>query len=351
MTARRIRATMDAIRVDVDHKKIADAVEAQEWYGEKFIAKQKLKNPALVDSIHQYADQLADDMLDIMKETILPDIEKGKAPSVPTLLRFLNLLAQDDKPETQNLFQPTLLPPDEIQGMNQICRIAAFAKALVRNEATIKFLFSNGKQPAAMKRNLDLALAEFEKIENKKRLEAAAELGAPMAGDLVTMNQVSCCRSLQHIRAFMLAGMSPDDIFSLLVKMADEQASSSTEDDKGNLSLAFILQTLDYLPEAGQREVSQRFLRHLGQSVLDGTLRPLKPGANDALYLDGLVHLSNMISECEAKREKNAKAGNHDLQPETIMGSAELDAKLKPLLKEIRAETQRIRLAARGARD
>lgn len=344
LTARRIRATMDAIQKDLDFKKVADTIETQEWCGEKFIEKQRSKNPALVDALHQYTDKLADDMLDAMKTTILPEVEKGKVPSVDTILNFIDLLAQEDKPETVGVFLSAKLPPPEIEGMRNICRTGAFAKALVRSEAMVKFLFTDDKKASALVRNFALAQEEFERMDNKRRLETAVSSGC----NVTATKQVSCCGDLPSVRSYMVSGMSPDAIFSLLVKMADEQANASSEEKKGNVTLARVLDVINYLPDAEQREVSHRFMRHLGQSVLDGTLRPRKPGCDDALYLTGLVCLSNDISKCAANRDKNAKAGNHDLQPETIMGSAEVDAELKTLLNEMRRESNRIRLAARA---
>lgn len=58
--------------------------------------------------------------------------------------------------------------------------------------------------------------------------------------------------------------------------------------------------------------------------------------------------LSAGIELCAKNRAANAKAGNHDAQPEFMMGSAELDAELQSRLQQINEETSRLRVASRG---
>ncbi|MCQ2390901.1 MAG: hypothetical protein MJ240_05720 [Kiritimatiellae bacterium] len=336
LTARRIRATMDAIRMDIDHKKIADAVETLEWCGDKDIKKLSRKDPAAVDALHQYTDKLADDFLDAMKATILPDVQKGKVPSAAKLLDFMELLGQADKPETAELFPSDTLEKDEAVQIRQSCRVGALAKAFARDEGMIKLIFSNSKDSAAMARNFASAYDEYALLYEKGDKEVGRR----------KTEQVSCCQLLATIRSFMVAGMSPEAISSLLVKMADEQAGPQPEEAKGNLTLSRVIDAVGQHPDARARGALYGFLRQIGQSVLDGTLRPRKPGCDDALYLTGVVRLYEMIGDCARNRETNAKAGNHDAQPESIMGSAELDAQVKQLLREIRNENTKIRVAA-----
>ena len=340
LTMRRIRATMTAITVDIEHKRIADAVETQDWCGAKTTAGLK-KSPELLAAFQQYKDKLADDIFDAMKATILPAIEKGMAPSADQMYDFLTLLSQEDKPETKRLVSRSdiAIEATEVAPILDAFRTAAFSKALIRSEVVLKFFFSDSKEASEMIRNYKEAFSDL-----------SAELDAdPDAGESTAkMMRINCTKRFDDLRTFMVAGMSPNDILSLLMKMADEQANRTEETDKGNMTLSGTLDIIRVLPNADQREVANRFLRQIGRSVLDGTIRPRKPGGNDALYIDGLKALSAGIELCAKNRAANAKAGNHDAQPEFMMGSAELDAELQSRLQQINEETSRLRVASRG---
>ena len=332
LTARRIRATMDAIRMDIDHKKIADVVESQEWlFGGDYVIDLKQTRPDLVNVLVQYSESLANDMLDVMKTTILPDIEKGKAPSVAKMRRFLETMVEGEKTETRKLLDGHDRNINTAEIIS-CCWNTAFNKVLVRNEALMKFFFCDSKAAAEATRNMDQALEDIREslpMDNPetapKRWVVNTKVGV-FSGELFSN------------RHFVVAGLSPKEIHSLLVKMADEQGSAMTEKKKWVLNLEMTLSNIRLLPNAEQKAVANQFLREIGQSILDGTIRPRKSSSEDALY-DVVIkrELPFELQECVKNCRKNAKAGNHDL-PETIMGSPELDEQLKQRLTELKAQ-------------
>ena len=330
LTARRIRATMDAIRTDIDHKKIADVVESQEWLQGDYVDVLKNTRPDLINKLRQYTDKLASDIFDVMKTTILHDIEKGKAPSVAKMRHFLEA-ANRENPETQNILSSdngNLEREDTVRA----CWDAAFNKALVRNETLMKFFFNDSKVAAEASRNLTQA---YEEIRDSFDLNVREEADAY---DDFNRKAARFEGRLFMTRHFVVVDLTPNEILSLLNKMVNEQGRTKTESDKKVLTLMTAIDVIRMLPNAEQRAVVSKFYRQIGQSILDGTIRARKPSGEDALY-DVLIkkELLNEIVDCGRNCKRNAKAGNHDL-PETIMGSPELDEQLKQRLTELKAQ-------------
>lgn len=345
LTARRIRATLAAIRTDIDHKKIADVVESQEWlFGGQHVINIKRDRPDLVNVLDQYTDKLALDILDVMKTTILPDIEKGKAPSVAKMRRFLEAMVEGEKPETRNMLSGHDLDIDTPEIISS-CWNAAFNRNLVRNEALVKFFFNDSKQAAEATRNMKQAFNDIletlpidDPVLSEKRFATSEKIGG-------------FDDQLFFFRHFVVVDLSPKEIGSLLAKMADEQGSDATERKKKTMTLQMTFDVVSLLPNAEQKAEAYKFLRQVGQSILDRTIRPRKHHTEDALYGVAIkILLSNEIQQCAKNRMKNAKTGNHDL-PESIMGTPELDAQLKQRVDELRVEGEALQEAANNAKD
>lgn len=351
LTARRIRATWDQIKAEKKCAEIRDALNAQDWFNDKNIS------PAIKLKAVSLAKQLSTDLCRSMEKLLLPDIRKGKAPSVGKWKAFyMNALFDSEK--TRGIINDLMNANDNIgksttalsnkereqvidtRNFIPLARKAAMSLAMAKNVELANFFFNSSKESnnaylnfVQARKDLQDEFSEADKFNLKDEDDIAeyiAEFGQDDLDNLIEMKEKknsfeSNCDpigdAMTQARAFYVLGMSQKEAVSEMMRSSRDNANA-----QGEIPMRDVLMVLRCTPSPKAKAILTGYFKQLGKQIMDGTLRKKDTTrGSDQLYMYVLNEdFWHVMADC-AKNDK------------WLMGSKEQD---KALFKELKRQIE-----------
>ena len=354
LTARRIRATLAQINAEVRCAEvrcdeIRTVMNAQDWFADAKIS------PEIKTSLGSYVKQLAAEMNQAMEELLLPDVKKGKAPSVAKMKAFLRRFQNES--EAASTILDNIKNAEENIGKDSTCidpksreraidvsiakplaRSGAFALALTKNSDLAKFFFSTSKSSNKAVQNFNQAVDELDEEYRGNELADNGEEANTEEGDAFMANIMPLRRMVDPARGYYIMGMSTEDAIAELMRLsADDSQKASLREGKVLIRDAVL--ALKFSPGPKAKAILTGFFKQVGKQILDDTIRNKNKHGVDPFYEVIDDYMKAMLRDCKANREANEASGTHDLQPELLMESKELDEELLQKILEIRKKS------------
>ena len=346
LTARRISATLAQIKVEVKYDEIRTVMNAQDWFADAKIS------PEVKASLGSYVKQLAAEMNQAMEELLLPDVKKGKAPSVATMRAFLRRFQNESEAastildniknaeenfgkESTSIDHKSRERVIDVSIAKPLARSGAFALALTKNSDLAKFFFSTSKSSNKAVQNFNQAVDELDEEYRGNELADNGEEANTEEGDAFMANIMPLRRMVDPARGYYIVGMSTEDAIAELMRLSADDAQKASLRE-GKVLIRDAVLALKFSPGPKAKDVLTGFFKQVGKQILDGTIRNKNKHGVDPFYEVIDDYMKAMLRDCKANREANEASGTHDLQPELLMESKELDQALLQKILEIR---------------
>lgn len=278
LTARRIRATLAQIKTLVNLEKVRNALNAQDWLSE---AKFEVADAATRRQLESYADRLSDELCGAMRKLLLPDIRKGKAPSVEKMCAVLKeftvksdvilAMERDLRDNVGNLKAGSDDKyEDDDRLFAKVCgdaRRRAFALALAKDDELANFFFSASATTDRAIENLFQAKEDIHAEAN----EIDMDNDNTVESDKLSQTVAPIITGLGNVRALYIMGMSRKDAVSELMRLSG--VCFGKEIAMGKVSLLDVITVLSLTTVPGSKDILADFYRKLGKQVVDGTIR------------------------------------------------------------------------------